>query len=143
MLRIMLLCLVTLGCASAFTLDGDPGVLPAGFTTCSGDEHVAYIRTDVARGPHAAIVIAHEDKHLEQMRTIGDCDAWNRWLKVPENRANAEAAAFCVSSIVARRMGVFETMDAAVGAHARQLAGYRQLNLTVDSATSLIRKFCG
>jgi hypothetical protein len=142
-MRALALVLMLAGCVRPFALDSDPSVLPAGFTACAGNEHVAYIRTDVARGPHAAIVIAHEDKHLEQMRTIGNCDDWNRWLKNPDNRANAEAAAFCVSSLVARRMGVFDTMDEAVDAHARQLATYRQLNLSVDSARSLIRKFCG
>lgn len=58
-------CLLLVACAPPRV-----AVAPAGFTMCADNEHHGYVRLDVLTDPYANVVIAHERKHIEQMRLI-------------------------------------------------------------------------
>jgi hypothetical protein len=112
-------------------------VAPLGTTGC--DTHgvgVAYIRLDVLGSIEEGPVIAHERKHLEQIKRFASCGEWQRWYS--ENTVEAEAEAFCAAAKAAVKPDF--TLGGAVGKYAHSMAA--AFGISFGQALLLIDAHC-
>lgn len=139
MARLILVVVLVAGCATTQRQATEP---PLGTVVCLSDKHYDFYRGDALRSVESNAILAHEQHHLMQARMFGGCDAWQKFIDVPANRARAEAAAFCVSAAVALHERRFLTLSDAVRYYGATLSQYPTLSLDQAAAERLIWTFC-
>jgi hypothetical protein len=113
--------------------------LPAlGMTECTPVGPIAWVNVDVLGTPDEKGTIAHEKKHVEQIRRFPSCAAFEAWFR--ENQLLAEAEAFCeeVYDDVRKER---RTQEQAIARYGRWLAGYA-VGVTQREGEALLRKVC-
>lgn len=111
---------------------------PLGLTECTNSGALGWVNVDVLGTRDEKGTVAHERKHMEQIRRFPDCAAFNVWYRA--NTAEAEAEAFC-EEIKTDTQNEYLTRDGAIARYGRWLAGY-DVGMTPMQAEALLRRIC-
>lgn len=133
------LLLALFGCGpSKIILSPFPPPSVLGFTYCHKDGPGAFINVTLIRdGGDVIGTMAHELKHVEQMRRFKDCASFMEWANV---NPRVEAEAFCEevkleTPIFGRELSIIK--------YGEWLSlGYPRFALSQLAAESLLREFC-